>query len=886
VSSGQTYTITDLHAEVGDDVARMPVIHRILIENVLRKGDAETIAATRAAMQDWLAQGTSEAEIDFYPTRVLMHDTTCGPALADIAAMRSVMEEEGHDPALLNPVLPVDVSTDHSLPVDFFAAPDAMQQNMAAEMRRNAERYRFMKWASTTLKGLRVHPPGTGIMHTINLERLATVVATSERDGVREAFPDTLIGTDSHTPMINGIGVLAWGVGGLEAESVIFGMPVMLRIPDVVGVRLSGRLPAGATTTDLALLVTQRLRGTNLADKFVEFFGPGVSTLSAGARACLANMAPEYGASSGFFAIDGNTLAYLRATGRSEEKIRLVEDYAKAQMLWFDPEATPRYTSVVEIDFADATPAVAGPRRPQDRIPLSETAAALLIASKRYELRRFDRETPPDGAVAIAAITSCTNTSDPEALITAGLLARKARRAGLTPPHWVKTSMAPGSPSAERYLHRAGLLADLEAVGFGIVGYGCTTCIGNSGALTAPIVDAMRAREVLPVVVLSGNRNFPGRVHPDLDAAFMASPPLVIAYALAGDVNRDIGKDPLGVDADGKEIHLADIWPSAEEISAALAAAIDPSDIVIASDAAEASPAWQALEAPASVIFPWDPASTYIRRPPFASARLPTRLGEYRARVLLALGDDMTTDHISPVGQIPAASEAGKYLLARGENPADLNVYASRRANWEVMLRGAFTNKSVKNLLAPALPAGQTIHAASGDRVFLHDAAARYEAEGTPVVIVAGERYGMGSSRDWAAKAVGLLGVRAVLAVSFERIHRSNLIGMGVLPLRLPEGTTPQALALAADDLVEVDIPATLLKPRAQVPVRIVRGDGRVEQLLAVAAVETSLEVAQLSAGGIIPYILQRVMRGAPAGAAATAGATCDSRISECSNIS
>lgn len=476
-------------------------------------------------------------------------------------------------------------------------------------------------------------------------------------------------------------------------------------------------------------------------------------------------------------------------------------------------------------------------------------------------MRRFDAKTPPDGAVAIAAITSCTNTSDPEALITAGLLARKARLAGLKPQHWVKTSMAPGSPSAERYLRRAGLLADLEAVGFGIVGYGCTTCIGNSGALTQPIIDAMRSLEVLPVVVLSGNRNFPGRVHPDLDAAFMTSPPLVIAYALAGDVNRDIGKDPFGVDADGKTIHLADLWPSADEISAALEAALDPSDIAMAFDAAEESAEWQALEAPASVVFPWDPLSTYIRRPPFASARLPTRLGSYRARVLLALGDDMTTDHISPVGQIPAASEAGKYLLARGENPADLNVYASRRANWEVMLRGAFTNKSVKNLIAPDLSVGQTIHAASGDRVFLHDAAARYEAEGTPVVIVAGERYGMGSSRDWAAKAVGLLNVRAVLAVSFERIHRSNLIGMGVLPLRFSDRTTPQTLALDAGDFVEVDIPATLLKPRAQVPVRIVRGDGRVERVLTVAAVETSLEVSQLTAGGIIPFILQRMMR-------------------------
>ena len=861
VSSGKTYRIIDLPGEMGADLERMPVIQRILMENILRRGvDEETIAAARSAMLDWLEIGSSEAEIDFYPVRVLMHDTTCGPALADIAAMRSVLDEEGHDPALLNPVLPVDVSTDHSLPVDFFASPDAMAMNMDAEMRRNAERYRFTKWASTTLQGLQAHPPGTGIMHTINLERLATVVATRESDGVVEAYPDTLIGTDSHTPMINSIGVLAWGVGGLEAESVIFGMPVMLRIPDVVGVRLSGRLPEGATTTDLALLITQRLRQTNLADKFVEFFGPGVSTLSAGARSCIANMAPEYGASSGFFPIDQGTLDYLKATGRDAKQIKLVEDYAKYQKLWFDPQAAPRYSALVEIDFSEVIPCVAGPRRPQDRIALAQTAASLLAASQRSELRRFDEKTPPDGAVAIAAITSCTNTSNPEWLIAAGLLARKARLAGLKPPHWVKTSLAPGSPSAERYLTRAGLLADLEAVGFAIVGYGCTTCIGNSGALTPPVIDAMRTHHIQPVVVLSGNRNFPGRVHPDLDAAYMASPPLVIAYALAGDVNRDIGKDPIGVDAQGTPVFLADLWPSAAEISAAVALALDPADIAIAYDAAEASERWKKLDAPQSVVFPWDPKSTYIRRPPFASARLASRLGRYRARVLLAVGDDITTDHISPVGQIPATSDAGKYLLERGENPDDLNVYASRRANWEVMVRGVFTNKSVRNLLDPTLPPGQTLYVPTGERLFLHDAASRYEKDGTSVVVVAGERYGMGSSRDWAAKGVALLNVRAVLAVSFERIHRSNLIGMGVLPLRLPTGVTPEGLALRVHDFVEVDVPPDMLKPRVPVTVRIVRFDGSIESFIALAAVETSLEVAQLRAGGVIPYLLQTAM--------------------------
>ena len=861
ISSGKEYRITDLAEAMGGDLDRFPWLMRVLMENVFRKSeDAQAVAVARTALLDWVTNGTSEEEIAFYPTRVLMHDTTCGPALADIAGMRSVMAEEGYDPALLNPVLPVDVSTDHSLPVDFFASSDAMSMNMAAEMRRNAERYRFTKWASTTMRGLCVHPPGTGIMHTINLERLATIVTANESEGVVEAYPDTLIGTDSHTPMINGIGVLAWGVGGLEAESVIFGMPVMLRIPDVVGVRLTGRLPEGATTTDLALLITQRLRQINLADKFVEFFGPGVSGLSAGARSCIANMAPEYGASSGFFPVDQNTLDYLRATGRTEGQIRLVEDYARRQKLWFDPDTTPRYSAVLQIDFSEVTPCVAGPRRPQDRIPLSDTATALMAGSKRSELRRFDATIPPDGAVAIAAITSCTNTSDPEWLIASGLLARKAQAAGLKPPHWVKTSLAPGSPSAERYLKRAGLLGDLESMGFGIVGYGCTTCIGNSGALTRPVIEAMQAHNIVPVVVLSGNRNFPGRVHPDLDAGFMASPPLVIAYALAGDVNRDIQKDPLGNGADGVPVYLKDIWPTADEIKASVKCALDPSDISVAYEVAEDSEIWKNLDAPASMVFPWSPVSTYIRRPPFARANLPTRLGQYRARVLLALGDDMTTDHISPVGQIPANSDAGRYLLERGENPDDLNVYASRRANWEVMLRGVFTNKSVVNLLDPRLPPGQTIYAPTGERLFLHDAASRYEKDGISVVIVAGERYGMGSSRDWAAKGVGLLNARAILAVSFERIHRSNLIGMGVLPLRLTDGMTPANLALRIEDSIEIDVPPENLKPRASVPVRVVRGDGRVEHLIAQAAVETSLEVAQLRAGGIIPYIMQRVM--------------------------
>jgi aconitate hydratase len=586
-------------------------------------------------------------------------------------------------------------------------------------------------------------------------------------------------------------------------------------------------------------------------------------------------MAPEYGASSGYFPIDRNTLEYLRMTGRSAERIALVEDYARRQCLWFDPGARPRYSETLDIDLSAVSPGIAGPRRPQDRIAFEETAPALLKASRREALRRFADGAPPDGAVAIAAITSCTNTSDPESLIAAGLLARKARAAGLKPPPWVKTSLAPGSPAAQRYLARSGLLPDLEALGFAIVGYGCATCIGNSGALTRPVIEAMRERGILPVVVLSGNRNFPGRVHPDLDAGFIASPPMVIAYALAGDVNRDIRKDPLGAGRSGRPVYLGDLWPSAAEIRAALAQAVDPEDIGAAYEAAEASPAWQALEAPAGALFPWDPKSTYIRRPPFAGAHLPARLGRYSATVLLAVGDDVTTDHISPVGQIPASSEAGKYLIAHGGDPDDLNVYAARRSNWEVMVRGLFTNKSALNLLDPSLPPGWTIHRPTGERLSLFAAAGRYEKEGEPLVIVAGERYGMGSSRDWAAKAVALAGVRAILAAGFERIHRSNLIGMGVLPVRLPAGITPASLALSIGDRIEIDAPEESFRPRLPIPVRVARADGGIISFTAVAAVETSLEVAQLKAGGIIPHILRRAMARAEANAIARPEGVC-----------
>jgi aconitate hydratase len=858
----QTYRITDIAGVAGDDLARLPVILRILLENVLRHGREDKDAAVTAIL-GWLAQGRSEAEIAFQPARVLMHDTTCGPALVDIAGLRASLAEAGGEPTRLNPVLPVDVSTDHSIGVDVFAHKDAMKLNMARELERNGERYRFMKWASGALDRLRVHPPGTGIMHTLNLERLASVVTAFARDGELWAAPDTLIGTDSHTAMINGIGVLAWGVGGLEAESVMFGMPVAMRVPDVVGVRLTGCLREGGLATDLALTVTERLRKIDLADRFVEFFGPGVSTLSAGDRAVVANMTPEFGANTGFFPIDARTLDYLAQTGRSREQIELVEVFARHQKLWFDPEANPRYTETIEIDLGTVEVSLAGPHRPQDRIAAGTTVAALAAAFGKVATAAADNAAagqPADGAVAIAAITSCTNTSDPRLLVAAGLLARKARRLGLTPPVWVKTSLAPGSPTAERYLRRAGLLDDLEALGFGIVGYGCTTCIGNSGPLAPAMANAMSQRKFAPVAVLSGNRNFPGRVHGEIELAFLASPPLVVAFALAGDVNRDILHDPIARNAAGAEIRLADIWPSGAEIDAALAQARGIGDYEQAYDAAEASADWAAFEAPDSALFPWDEASSYIRRPPFASFGSGTRLGRYAARPLLVLGDDITTDHISPAGAIAANSEAADYLTARGEDPHDLNVYASRRGNWEVMLRGLFTNKSVHNLLAPDLQPGTTIHAGSGERLSLRLAAERYAREGRPVVIVAGERYGMGSSRDWAAKGVALLGVRAVLALSFERIHRSNLIGMGILPLRLPPDRRPQDLALKPDDRLEIDARAEAIAPRVEVTVRLLRDGAEIDRFVATMVVETNLECDTLRAGGLLPLILRQAL--------------------------
>lgn len=863
--NGVGYTIVDLPEEAGEALGRLPYIHRILLENVLRTGGGDA-AKAKAAILEWLTTGTSEAEIPFLPNRVLMHDTTCGPALVDIAAMRSALAEAGGDPARLNPVVPVDVSTDHSVGVDFFGQAGSLEQNMAREFQRNAERYRFMKWAMNTLNDFTVHPPGTGIMHTLNLERLATVVTGKQVENLNWAMPDTLIGTDSHTPMINGIGVLAWGVGGLEAESVMFGMPVTLKVPDIVGVKLTGKLKSGVLATDLALTVTEQLRKIDLQDRFVEFFGEGVSSLTVGDRAVVANMTPEFGGNSGYFPIDDQTIRYLEMTGRSTEQRALVEAFAKRTGLWFDPNSNPRYTDVAELDLSTVEASLAGPTRPQDRLPAGATRQVMepLIGVTKG-VPHADR--PEDGVVAIAAITSCTNTSDPRLVVAAGLLARNARALGLKPAKWVKTSLAPGSPTAERYLRRAGLLEDLEAVGFGIVGYGCTTCIGNSGPLTEPVSAAMDESGIVPVAVLSGNRNFPGRVHPRLEAGFLASPPLVVAFALAGTVLIDILHDPIATTADGKEITLSMLWPSSAEIDEVLARASSADDFKPAYDDAEANAVWAKLDAPMSVVFPWDDQSTYIRRPPFAGFSEGNSLGRYEAHPLLVLGDDITTDHISPAGAIPVGGTAGKYLVERGENPTDLNVFASRRGNWEAMVRGLFTNKTVRNQFGSAvIPAGSTVHAPSGEVLPLWDAARRYREDGQSVVIFAGERYGMGSSRDWAAKGVSLLGARAVLASSFERIHRTNLIGMGILPLRLPSGFGLDRLGLEPGDVVSVNAEEDALAPRSSVPVSIRKANGTSFAFEATAAIETHAEIRILRAGGILPTVLNLLSNAASGG--------------------
>jgi aconitate hydratase len=852
----------DLHAAAGAALHRMPFSLRIILENALRHTAGAEREQHLAALVNWTETGTSTREVAFQPQRLLMHDTTCGPALVDIAGMRDALAERGGDPRRLNPVLPVNVSVDHSIAVDRFGTTGSIQFNMQREADRNAERFRLMKWAQNQLHGFTVHPPGTGILHTFNLEQLAAVVsAGTGSDGAPWIYPDTLIGTDSHTPMINGLGVLGWGVGGLEAEGVMFGLPVMMRIPDVIGVRLSGALPDGVLATDLALVVTNRLRLYGLNSQFVEFFGSGLDLLSVGDRSVVANMAPEYGAQTAYFPIDAQSLHYLRNTGRPAALVQRVETYCRAVGLWRDEAAAVRYTDIIEIDLGRIGTSIAGPRRPQDLIEPKHAGAAMLALAGTSSIKVGALE---HGSVAIAAITSCTNTTDPRLTLAAGILARKARQLGLRPKPWVKTSFSPGSPAAARYLQRSGLLDDLDAVGFGIVGFGCMTCIGNSGALL-PEAQAAVDAGVVPVAVLSGNRNFAGRVHPSLKAGFLASPPLVVAYALAGDVNRDLLSDPIAQDADGRDVFLSQLWPTGAEIDAALARSRDPSDFADSFAAASRNAIWDTIPAPNSELYPWEAASTYLRRPPYTQGSAQTRLGHYAADPLLVLGDDVSTDQISPAGAIDATGETAKYLIAAGESSADLNVHSSRRGNWQSMVRGLYTNAAVRNLIGTGVPPGYGIDPVDGAVLPLFRLAELAAERGRSSVIVAGERYGQGSSRDWGAKGPALLGVRAVLACSIERIHRTNLIGMGILPLRLPAGLRPETLQLRPGVIIEIDAAITALAPRCAVPVRVLRDGEPPLHFVAVAEVETELELDLLRHGGIVPFILSRALA-APAG--------------------
>ncbi len=855
---------------------RFPIDHlpfslRVLLENLLRHEDGQTTTVDEIeALARWSPQAPAAREIALMPARVLMQDFTGVPCVVDLAAMRDAMERLGGDPARINPLIPAELVIDHSVQVDHFGRREALDLNVRLEFERNRERYAFLRWGQRAFRNFKVVPPRTGIVHQVNLEYLARVVMTESRDGALLAYPDTVFGTDSHTTMVNALGVLGWGVGGIEAEAAMLGQPSSMLIPEVVGFELVGRLREGATATDLVLTVTEMLRRHGVVGKFVEFFGDGLDQLPLADRATIANMAPEYGATCGFFPIDRETLAYLRLTGRSEEQIALIESYAKAQGLWREPGMpAPSFSSVLRLDLAEVEPSLAGPRRPQDRVPLGQVKANFTSALAAYESKRRNPAGSVkvaeegyelrDGAVVIAAITSCTNTSNPAVMLGAGLLARKARQRGLKVKPWVKTSLAPGSLVVTEYLEKTGLLGDLEALGFAVVGYGCTTCIGNSGPLPPAISRAIAEGELAVVSVLSGNRNFEGRVHSEVRMNYLASPPLVVAYALAGRVDIDLAAEPIGTDGEGRPVFLGDIWPSSREIAEAVGATLDPALFrATYAKVFDGDERWRAIEVPEGERYRWDPGSTYIAHPPYfeGMGMNPGRVEDiHGARCLALLGDSITTDHISPAGSIRKDSPAGRWLIARGVAPADFNSYGSRRGNHEVMVRGTFANVRLRNLMVPGSEGGITRHLPSGEVLPIYDAAMRYRQENVPLVVIAGKEYGTGSSRDWAAKGTALLGVRAVIAESFERIHRANLVGMGVLPLAFREGENAASLGLTGEEVYHI---GGLEDGRArEVEVRAERPDGRVIPFAARVLLLTPKEVEYMRHGGLLPYVLR-----------------------------
>lgn len=860
------------------DISRLPISLKVLLENLLRFEDDATVrAADIRALVDWQKTRSSAHEIQYRPARVLMQDFTGVPAVVDLAAMRAAMAAAGGDPQKINPLSPVDLVIDHSVMVDRYASPQAFADNVALEMRRNGERYSFLRWGQHAFANFRVVPPGTGICHQVNLEYLARTVWTREEDGRLYAFPDTLVGTDSHTTMINGLGVLGWGVGGIEAEAAMLGQPVSMLIPEVIGFKLTGRLREGITATDLVLTVTQMLRQKGVVGKFVEFYGDGLADLPLADRATIANMAPEYGATCGFFPVDEVTLAYLRLSGRPEDSVQLVEAYSKVQGMWREPGHEPLFTDTLELDLGSVEASLAGPKRPQDRVVLPQVpkafADALALQPKaadqagagkplvEHDGQRYELE---DGAVVIAAITSCTNTSNPSVMMAAGLLAKKAVEKGLTRKPWVKSSLAPGSKVVTDYFQAAGLTPYLEQLGFHLVGYGCTTCIGNSGPLLEPIEKAIQQADLTVASVLSGNRNFEGRVHPLVKTNWLASPPLVVAFALAGSVRLDLSREPLGTGKDGQPVYLRDIWPSQAEIAAAIAR-VDSGMFrkeyaeVFAGDAQ-----WQAIQVPQSDTYLWQADSTYIRQPPFFEniAGDPPHIGDiHQARILAVLGDSVTTDHISPAGNIKADSPAGRYLREHGVAPEDFNSYGSRRGNHEVMMRGTFANIRIRNEMLGGEEGGYTLHLPSGEKLAIYDAAMRYQEAGTPLVIVAGKEYGTGSSRDWAAKGTNLLGVKAVLAESFERIHRSNLVGMGVLPLQFLPGQDRRSLGLSGQETLDVrGLDGVELHPKMRLTVEVHRPDGTRSSFEVLCRIDTLNEVEYFKAGGILHYVLRQMI--------------------------
>ena len=865
------YSLPALEAAGYPGVARLPYSLKILLENMLRREDGRFVTARDIETLARWTPGT-HTEIAFMPARVLLQDFTGVPAVVDLAAMRDGIARLGGDPEAVNPAQPAELVIDHSVQVDHFARPDAFDLNAQLEFSRNRERYAFLKWGQEAFRNFRVVPPDTGIVHQVNIEYLARVVCRDGASGDATAYPDTLVGTDSHTTMVNGLGVVGWGVGGIEAEAAMLGQPISMLIPDVIGFRLVGALPDGTTATDLVLTITEQLRQYGVVGKFVEFCGPGLASLTVADRATLGNMSPEYGSTVAICPIDEMTLDYLRLTGRDARQVELVEAYARAQGLFAAAAEEPLYTDTIELDLATVEPSLAGPKRPQDRVPLRNAKAA--FAGVLDELAA-GRNAPAggsgegsgagveDGAVVIAAITSCTNTSNPSVMIAAGLVAQRAQALGLRPKPWVKTSLAPGSLVVTEYLRAAGLLEPLEQLGFGLVGYGCTTCIGNSGPLPDEVAAAVRDNDLVVTSVLSGNRNFEGRVQPLVRANYLASPPLVVAYALAGRMTVDLTREPLGRSADGADVYLKDIWPSADEVQRAMAAALHTEQFTTKyAGVFDGDERWRGLFSPVGDRFHWTDDSTYVRHPPFFQSLEPepSPPGDIAgARVLALLGDSVTTDHISPAGAIPPEGPAGRYLIAQGVAPKDFNSFGSRRGNHEVMMRGTFANIRLRNRLAPGTEGGWTRHLPAGEQMSIYDAAMRYQAEGTPLMVLAGKEYGSGSSRDWAAKGTLLLGVKAVIAESFERIHRSNLVFMGVLPLVFRTGDSAASLGLSGEESFEVTGIAGGLAPRSDVWVRATAADGSTTEFSATARIDTPEELHYYRHGGILPYVLRQL---------------------------